>query len=339
MYNMTRRSLLLTGVGTLTTAAIGPCMTAQAGSTAASSLEKMKVVIPRNSVFVLNYMGAQDAGIYRKHGIDLDIDARPFAGFLAGLPSKQCFSVMYSGMAAVEKMNQGLDWAIIGGGLTVVQEIFVRKDAPFKSVVELRGKRVGTHSTGSGAFIAARIAAIDAYGFDIVKDTQLKQLAPPALYKLLEDGRLDAMITISSFTIRAASEPDKFRSIFSPNEYWKKKTDYPIVWAAPLVAWKSWVQQNPKLAKNYAAATEESFRWLRIPENFDAAVKKHGELAGVTKPAEIATYKKWLAEKKIFLAHWDKKVVDAEWKFLELAKKHGVISKVPSEKEGALLVE
>ena len=329
---------MLTGVGTLTTAAVGPRMTAQAAPPVSSSLEKMKVVIPRNSVFVLNYMGAKDAGVYKEYGIDLEIDARPFGGFLAGLASKQCFSVTYSGIAAVEKINHGLDWAIIGGGLTVVHEVLVRKDAPFKSVAELRGKRFGTFSTGAGAFKAARVAIIDAYGLDVVKDTQLEQLAPPALYKLLEGGRLDAMINITSFTIRAASEPDKFRSIFSPNEYWKKKTGYPIVWAAPLVAWKSWVEQNPKLAKNFAAATEESFRWLRKPENFDAAVKKHGVLAGVTKPAEIATYKKWLAEKKIFLARWDRKVVDAEWKFLQTAKKHDIISNVPSEKKAALLV-
>lgn len=339
MQNMTRRSLLLTGLGTLTTAALGTPMSAQSAPMGTSSLQKLKVVIPRNSVFVLNYMGAKDAGVYEKHGIDLDVDARPFAGFLAGLASKQCFAVTYSGLAAIAKINHGLDWAIIGGGLTMMQDVIVRKDAPFKSVADLRGKRFGTFSTGSGVHKAARVAIIDAYGLDINKDTQLEQLAPPALYKLLERGQLDAMLNISSFVIKAATQPDKFRSIFSANEYWKKKTGFPIVWAAPLVAWKSWVQQNPKLAKNFAAATEESFRWLRKPENFDAAVKKHGELAGVTNPAEIVIYKKWLAEKKIYLARWDKKVVDAEWKFLQLAKKHGVISKVPSEKEAALLVE
>ena len=77
------------------------------------------------------------------------------------------------------------------------------------------------------------------------------------MFKLLEKGSIDAMINISSFTIKAKSEPDKFRSIFSPNEYWKKKTGYPIVWSAPLVAWKSWIDENPTRAKNFAAATED----------------------------------------------------------------------------------
>ena len=38
----------------------------------AQNLEKVKFVIPQNSVFVLNWMGARDAGIFRKHDIDLE---------------------------------------------------------------------------------------------------------------------------------------------------------------------------------------------------------------------------------------------------------------------------
>jgi ABC-type nitrate/sulfonate/bicarbonate transport system substrate-binding protein len=260
--------------------------------TIAHALESVRIVIPRNSVFVLNYLGGKDAGIFRKHGIDLEVDVRPFAGFLAGLPSKQAMAGTYSGIDAIEKINQGYDWAIIGGGLTVIQNVFVRKNSPIKTIADLRGKRLGTFSTGAGAFKAARAAIRDAAGLDVVEDTKVVQLAAPALFKLLENGSIDAMINISSFTIRAASQPEKFRSIFSPNDYWRHRTGYPIVWSAPIVAWTSWVKADPERAKNFVAATEESFRWLRRPENLDAAVKKYGTLAGVTDPAEIATYKK-----------------------------------------------
>jgi ABC-type nitrate/sulfonate/bicarbonate transport system substrate-binding protein len=332
----TRRSLLLAGLGSLTSAALG---TRSSDADVPASLQRIKVVIPRDSIFVLNYMGAKDAGVFSKYGIDLDVDARPFAGFLAGLPSRQCMATTYAGIEAIEKINQGLDWAIIGGGLTVVQEVFVRKDAPFKTIADLRGKRLGTFSTGAGAFKATRAAIIDAYGLDIAKDTNLVQLAAPALFKLLESGAVDAMINISSFTIAAQSQPDQFRSIFSPNDYWIQRTGFPIVWAAPIVAWRSWVEEDRRRAKAFVDATEESFRWLRQPANLDAAVKKHGELAGVTRPAEIAEYKKQLAAKRMFLARWDRDVVDAEWKFLDMAKSHGILDRVPAKDKYALLVE
>jgi ABC-type nitrate/sulfonate/bicarbonate transport system substrate-binding protein len=307
-------------------------------ATRAEALDKVHVVIPQNSVFILNYMGGKDAGIFSKHGIDIDIDARPFAGFLASLPSKQTMAVTYSGMDAVLKMNQGVDWVIIGGGLTVFQEVFVRKDSPIKTIADLRGKTLGVWSTGAGSFKAIRAAIMDAAGLDVEHDTKMQQIAAPALYKLLQTGKVDAMINLSSFSIAAASQPDKFRSIFSPNDYWKKKTGYPIVWSAPIVAWRSWVDENPARAKNFVAAVEESFRWLRKPEIFDAAVKTSGPLASGTTPAEIATYKKWLGEKRIFLAQWDSKVVDAEWKFLEVAKQHGIIDAVPDKAKHALLL-
>ena len=302
-------------------------------------LEKVTAVLPQNSVFVLNWMGAKDAGVFSKHGIDLTVDVRPFAGFLAGLPAKETMAVTYSGMEAVEKMNNGLPWQVIGGGLTVIQDIFVRKDSPIKSIEDLRGKRLGTWSTGAGAFISIRAAVADAAGFDIVKDTKPAQMAAPALFKLLQRGDVDAMINISSFTMKAFSQPDRFRSIFSPNDYWRKKTGYPVVWTAPLIAWKSWVEENPTRAKNYSAAVEESFRWLRKPENFDAAVRTHGKLAGVTTPEAVATYKKLLSEKRIFLAEWNAKAVDAEWQFLDMAKSHGILKAVPDKKTHAVIFE
>ena len=328
---MDRRTLMIAWLSGMLPAAVGVAAPAKAP-------DKVKVVIPENSVFVLNYLGAKDAGVFAKHDIDLDIDVRPFAGFLAGLPAKQCPATTYSGIDAILKINQGLDWVIVGGGLTVMEDIIVRKDSPLKGLADLRGKRFGTFSTGAGSFKAARAAMIDAAGIDVVKDTNVVQLAAPALLKLLESGSVDAMINISSFTIRALSQPDKFRSIFSPNDYWRQKTGYPIVWTAPIVAWRSWVEENKLRAKNFVLAVEESFRWLRNPENLDAAVKSHGTLAGITTPEAIATYKKLLGQKQLFLAHWDQKVVAAQWQFLEMAKTHGVLDKVPPVDKYAVIL-
>lgn len=324
-----KRRTVLAGFAALASGAIAAPRLARAAT-------PVKMVIPRDSIFVLSYFGAKDAGIFKKHDIDIDLDARPFAGFLAGLPSKECQATTYSGIDAIAKINQGVDWAIIGGGLTVFQEVFVKKDSPVKTIADLKGRRVGVWSTGAGAFKAARVAIVDAGGPDVTKDATMVQVAPPALFKMLQGGQVDAMINESSFTVRAGSQPDAFRSIFSVNEYWKKKTGFPVIWAAPLCAWRSWVDEDKNRAKNFAAAVEESFRWVAKPENFDAAVKAHGELAGVTDPAAIATYKKWLAEGLIFLPDWNAKVIAAEWQFLDVAKRYGVLDAVPAKEKYAL---
>lgn len=317
----------------------GASLTAHSAFSKARPLKSVHVVVPLNSVDALVYLGGRDAGIFRKHRIDLTVDPRPFAGFLAGLPSRVSMVGTYPGLGAIQKINQGMPLAIIGGGLTVVNAVIVRRNSPFKSLTDLRGKPFGVQSTGSGAFKCVRAAALAAYGFDIKNDTKMEQVPAPALYKLLEAGRVDAMVSISSFTMKALSQPEKFRVLFSPNEYWIKQTGYPIVWDAPLVAWKSWVQQDPVRAKDFADAAAEAFRALRDPHNFDADLKKYGELAGITSPGQIATYKKQFAAKKIFLTRWDRKVADAEWKFLALAKKEGILKKVPPEAQNALLLD
>ncbi len=305
----------------------------------AQGLKKIKIVIPRNSVFVLNYFGARDAGVFRKHGIDLEIDARPFKGFAASLPSKEAMVTTYMGTAAIARINNGLDWVIIGGGLTVMQEVFVLKDSPFKTISDLRGKKFASWSTGAGAFKATRAVIMDGFGIDVLKDTGFVQAAAPALIKLLERGDVDSMFNISSLTIAAASQPDKYRSIFAPNDYWKKKTGQPIVWSAPIVAWRSWVDEDRARAKSFVAATHESFKWLRKGENLDAAVKKYGTLAAVRNQAQAEVYKKWLGAKRIFLARWDRETRDKQWEFLEMASRHGVLGKVPSKEKYGLILE
>lgn len=331
----TRRAVLRSGLGSLAAIAAG----ARLKASAEPALQKVKSVIPQSSVFVLSYLGAKDAGVFAKAGIDFEADPRPFAGFLAGLPSKQCMVTTYSGMDAIQKINEGVEWVIIGGGLTVVQDVIVKKDAPFKSPADLRGKKFGVFSTGAGSFKAARAAMIDAFKLDIVKDTSLQQVAGPALTKLLERGQVDAMINISSLNLAAEAQADKFRVLFSPNEYWKQKTGFPIVWSAPLVAWRSWVDEDRNRAQKFAAAVAASFRWLENPQNLETAVKNHGALAGVTTPQDIAEYKDWLQHKNMFMTEWDHKSVDAQWQFLELAQRTGILDKVPDKNKYALFVQ
>ena len=306
---------------------------------ALSANDKFKIVLPRNSVFVLAYFGGRDAGVYRKHGIDLELDARPFKGFAASLPAKECMVATYMGTAAVARINKGLDWVIIGGGLTVMQEVFVRNESPFKTISDLRGKKFASWSTGAGAFKATRAAIMDGFGIDVLKDTDFVQAAAPALFKLLERGNVDSMFNISSLTVAAAAQPDKYRSIFSPNDYWKKKTGHPIVWSAPIVAWRSWVNEDRDRAKRFVKATHESFKRLRNGANLDDAVKKFGKLAAVKNQAQANVYKKWLAQKRVFLAEWNQEVIDSQWKFLEMAAKRGVLKGVPSSKKVALILE
>lgn len=304
----------------------------------AADLKSVKVTNPRSSILALVSLGGMMAGIYEKHGIALEPDVRPFAGHMAGLPAKAVPCAQYAGTAAIARINQGMNLSIIGGGLTVMQEVFVTKNNPAQSMADLKGKKFGSWSTGAGAYKAVRATIMDGYDMDVEKDTEFVQAAAPALMALLDRGDVDSMFNISSLTIKAAAQPDKYRSVFAPNDYWKSKTGHAIVWSAPLVCWKDWVEEDRERAKNFVAAVTESMRWLRDPKNFDEAVAKHGRIAGITDKRDAATYKDWMAKRKLFIDDWNEEVVDSQWKFLEMAKEHGILDKVPDKEKYALIL-
>ncbi|MGH6676225.1 MAG: hypothetical protein ACRECE_08400, partial [Xanthobacteraceae bacterium] len=58
---------------------LGASLEARAAPAPARPLKSVHVVVPQNSVDALVYLGGRDAGIYRKHGINVTVDARPFA--------------------------------------------------------------------------------------------------------------------------------------------------------------------------------------------------------------------------------------------------------------------
>lgn len=305
-------------------------------SEAASDLKTVRMTIPRGALFVLSYFGARDAGIFRKHGIDIQVDARPFAGFMASLPSREVRVATWAGLNAVEQINEGKDMVVIGGGLTVMQDVFSLKGSPVKKITDVRGKKFGVYSTGAGSTRSLRALVMDGFGIDITKDTQFIEVAGPALMALLDKGEVDVMHNISSLSIAAASEPEKYHLVFSPDAYWKEKTGVPLVWSAPTIAWRDWIEEDRDRAKRLVNALHESWEWMR--QNSDKAIEKYGKLAAVNSAAEAQTIKKMLQAGGIFLTKWDQQVVDAQWKFLEVAKKAGIIDKVPPKEKHALVL-
>ena len=78
---------------------------------------------------------------------------------------------------------------------------------------------------------------------------------------------------------------------------------------------------------------------LPYPQNLETAVKNHGALAGVNTPQDVAEYKDWLQHKNMFMTEWDHKSVDAQWQFLEVARRTGILDKVPDKNKYALFVQ
>src|SRR5687767_15826904 len=105
-------------------------------------------------------------------------------------------------------------------------------------MTDLKGKKFGIWSRGAGAARSLQVLVMDAFKLDLNKDTEIIEVAAPALMALLDNGEVDAMFNLSSISIAAASQPDKYRMLFSADDYWKEKSGELVVLSAPNIAWK-----------------------------------------------------------------------------------------------------
>jgi NitT/TauT family transport system substrate-binding protein len=131
---------------------------------------------------------------------------------------------------------------------------------------ELRGKRVGHFGNDSGTTQALTLTLKDCCGIDVQKDLTLVQSSPEALPALLQKGEVDAIFDFEPFGDRAVQMSNGTR-VLQVAEYWKKKTG----WVPPLaMLWsnRSWLSQNPDVARNVVAAYTEAMQTI-VDSNYE----------------------------------------------------------------------
>jgi NitT/TauT family transport system substrate-binding protein len=131
---------------------------------------------------------------------------------------------------------------------------------------DLRGKRVGHFGNDSGTTQALTLTLQDCCSIDVQKDLTLVQSSPEALPALLQKGEVDAIFDFEPFGDRAVQMTDGKR-VLQVAEYWKNKTD----WVPPLgMLWsnRSWLIENPDLARNVVAAYTEAMQMI-IDANYE----------------------------------------------------------------------
>src|SRR5690606_25114331 len=78
----------------------------------------------------------------------------------------------------------------------------VRKDSPYQSLADLKGKKVGLYSLTSGSTAALVKVARERYQMDLRKALELVVSPPPVLAGLLQKGEIEAMINVDPLVLR-----------------------------------------------------------------------------------------------------------------------------------------
>ena len=182
----------------------------------AQAAERLRIAYSSISAAYLGIWAARDAGMFAKEGLDDQIIFIPSATQLAQVLVAGDVDIASLGGGPVMAADlSGADLKVIGNNVNKL--IFsIHAKPEFKTMDELRGKRIAVSRFGSSADIAAR-AALRKFNMDPAKDVTLLQLGTMSnMFGALKSGAVEASVV--SPPTQFLSEKLGFKEIVSITE-------------------------------------------------------------------------------------------------------------------------
>ena len=166
-----------------------------------------------------------------------------------------------------------LDWVTLArmqtGGVKLIgvapfliwaNTVIVRADAPYQTLGDLKGKRVGVYSRNNLDWVVMRAHAQRRHKVDLEKDTHLHEGGVPLLRGLMDQGQLDAVQMFNSLTPDMVAS-GKYR-ILATIRSLIKDLDLPDTPFLLYSADRAFAAANPERMKAYLAAHREAIEIL-----------------------------------------------------------------------------
>ena len=167
-----RRSPLVMFAVLLAVAACAPTPVAAPTPTAVA-LKHLTVAYSNISATVIPELVAREAGLFEKHGLDVDLQYVASATSVSAVVAGQMQLATVGLSEVLGAIAGGADLVVIGTQVPAYTYIF--EVAPgIQSIDDLKGKSVGISRTGSSSDIGTRVV-LKKFGIDPDKDVQLVQ--------------------------------------------------------------------------------------------------------------------------------------------------------------------
>lgn len=151
---------------------------------------------------------AKDTGIFEKNGLDVElIEFINSADGLAAVRSGKLDAGSFGTTAPLVNIASGADIRIISGIMGEDAAIIIKPEnaAQFKTLADLKGKRVATVRLASGDAVFR--GALKAAGLDWRTDITIFELKnPPAVQEAVRTGQVDAGVTWGPHDFRAEDQ-------------------------------------------------------------------------------------------------------------------------------------
>lgn len=205
--------------------------------------------------------------------------------------------------------------------------MLVKKDSPYRTIADLKGKKVGLYSLTSSSTAALVKVVRDKYKLELRKDFELVVAPPPVLAGLLQKGDLEAMINVDPLVLRLL-ESGAYRQILDADGEWQSLAGARLL-VTTLAAWDDYALKNP----------EEIRRLVRIYKEAVDIIAKDPQIyvsTGFIKasgmqetPAVIKMFEERFS--KLYTGRWDAALLNSNRAVFETAIEMGNLESVPAD--------
>ena len=262
--------------------------------------------------------------------IEIEASALQIPALISSTPAKKYDVIMNAVMAIPFAKKRGLDLVVLSSALRSAPGregagIWVKKDSPYKTLADLKGKKIGSYSLRATGTTWIRIALWKKHGINVSYkggDYEWVQIPAPALLTSLETGNVDAATLIHSQAYKARNSGD-YRVLT-----WTSKDNFELFGADTLsavnVTYPEKLKARPEAFKEFNRMLHESVQYaVNNPDQVGAAIAE--QTAKIT----ADYFKAWLKDYSYFpgvVSEADKKAMTTVW---TMSKEMGILKKVP----------
>jgi ABC-type nitrate/sulfonate/bicarbonate transport system substrate-binding protein len=288
---------------------------------AAAEPTRLKLASSSSSVGMLTQVVAR-AGLAAKHDLALDVAIVNPEAAAKMVMLGQVDAGLFPVMTAADIDLKGQDIVLFGPLLYMHSYLLVWADAPYQTLADLKGKKIASLDSISGAYRGMQVLA-SWQGLDYERDFQLVTAPPPAVIAFLERKQVEAVVLHEPLVSILLAE-GRFRVIMSMNDAWRQKKNQDWLFLC-VGAHRSWIDQNRAVAQRLAATLLEAARRIR---DEPMLITAEAEFLALKTPQEIA-----LAQQRmpaIFPTEWNAAVIASVVDSMQEAVRMKQIEAMPS---------
>jgi ABC-type nitrate/sulfonate/bicarbonate transport system substrate-binding protein len=262
-------------------------------------------------------------GIAAKHGLKINNLMMDFTEAANAVKLGRAIASAMQPSTAVNLLKSGTDIRLITPQIWSGNSWLVKKDSPYKSLADLKGKKIGNFARVTGAYFFSAVIAKEKK-LDIEKDFQSIPAETGALIALLERGEVEAINMFEPHTTRLVLS-DKYRVLLDFDVELEKLFGAPPL-KSSVGMLRETVEKQPALVKAIRGAYVEAVKMIKAGQDKDFFEAKAKEFFNLSTPEQIAAGMK--QNRQNFADLWGESFFQSQNKILQSGISLGLLPKV-----------